>query len=305
MNPSILIVEDDPVTTAMLRSMLVARGYKVTATETAEDALLILTREPIPLIILDLLLPGMSGLDFCRILRGRPGGQWYYILVGTANYTHESLTEILRAGASDYMGKPYDPNVFDIRMTVAEENVRQIADRKNLHSQLEYMAKHDPLTGLLNRSGVDDALKKALKAVKQGDTASLLYLDLDHFKSINDNLGHAVGDEVLIKVAQMLQANTRQQDRVFRFGGDEFVVILHYACLDECIRVAERLKNAAATLIEHQKLDKYSLGASIGLTRIEEGDTVTEVLARADVACYAAKQAGRNQVKIYSQSLEG
>ncbi len=297
----VLVVEDDRPTRMLLQRIIHARGHEVTGCESAEAALEILEKEFFPLITLDIQLPGMSGLELSRLLRSRPMGSYYYILVGTGNNRPEDLREILDAGADDYIGKPYHPALLDVRLTVAEAAVQEVARRKRLEDELKFLARHDPLTGLFNRSQLAPALTSALEIAKDGRHGAVLYLDLDNFKIINDTLGHETGDQLLEKVADALRSLTREGDMLVRFGGDEFVIILPDCPLKEAKEVAERLLETIEGIVFIAQGRTIRVGTSIGLAPVDGQMAVSELMAAADAACYAAKARGRNRVEIYHE----
>lgn len=297
----VLVVEDDRPTRMLLQRIIHARGHEVTGCESAEAALEILEKEFFPLITLDIQLPGMSGLELSRLLRSRPMGSYYYILVGTGNNRPEDLREILGAGADDYIGKPYHPALLDVRLTVAEAAVQEIARRKQLEDELKFLARHDPLTGLFNRSQLAPALTAAVEIAKEGRHGAVLYLDLDNFKIINDTLGHETGDQLLEKVADALRSLTREGDMLVRFGGDEFVIILPDCPLQEAKAVAERLLELIEGIVFIAQGRTIRVGTSIGLAPVDGQMAISELMAAADAACYAAKARGRNRVEIHHE----
>lgn len=295
----VLVVEDDRPTRMLLERIIHARGHEVVGCESAEVALERLEKEFFPLITLDIQLPGMSGLELSRLLRSRPLGRHCYILVGTGNNRPEDLREILEAGADDYIGKPYNPGLLDVRLTVAEAAVKEIARRKQLEDELKFLARHDPLTRLFNRSQLDPAVAAAIKTAREGRPGVVLYLDLDNFKIINDTLGHDAGDTLLLQVASTLKGLVREGDLLVRFGGDEFVIILPDCSMDAAVRLAESLIEKIEEIVFVGEGRTFHVGASIGAALIDGNQEITEVMGCADAACYAAKAHGRNRVEIH------
>jgi diguanylate cyclase (GGDEF) domain len=298
----VLIVEDDPVTRALLDRHLRKRGHTTVLCDSAEVALARLLERFYPLILLDVQLPGMSGMDLCRHLRAQPDGDQYYILVGTGNDTPEDLRDILDAGASDYVAKPYNPEYLNVRLTVAETQVKEIAARKRLERELKFLATRDPLTKLLNRSQLEPALNAALQAAREGRSAAVLYIDLDNFKVVNDTLGHDAGDRLLTVLSGLLKTVTRPHDELVRFGGDEFVIILTDASVEQAMAVADRLREKVD---DYRFVDSgmtFRVGASIGVAPVNPMLTPAEILVAADSACYAAKAHGRNRVELHDEA---
>ena len=160
-------------------------------------------------------------------------------------------------------------------------------------TELRRLANLDPLTGIGNRRALQRELKESLEArIRYGCTASLLVIDLDHFKSINDAVGHVEGDRVLCKVVKLLQHRIRQTDRVFRFGGEEFIVLAPHTSLSNAAKMAEHLRENVSNLNVH---GRCSVTVSIGVVELGKNETVEQWLARGDRALYCAKEGGRNQ----------
>jgi len=294
------VVEDDRPTRMLLERIIHARGHEVVGCESAEAALERLKDEFFPLITLDIQLPGMSGLELARLLRSRPETNHCYILVGTGNNRPEDLREILEAGADDYIGKPYNPGLLDVRLTVAEASVKEIARRKQLEADLKFLAQHDPLTRLFNRSQLDPAMAAAIQAAREGRQGVVLYLDLDNFKIINDTLGHDAGDKLLLQIAATLKSLVREDDFLVRFGGDEFVLVLPDCSMENAVHLAKSLIAKIEDIVFVAEGRSFHVGASIGAALIDGAKAGGEVMGCADAACYAAKAHGRNRVEVHS-----
>ncbi len=297
----VLVVEDDRPTRMLLERIIHARGHEVVGCQSAEAALEHLEKEHFPLITLDIQLPGMSGLELCRLLRSRPEGGYYYILVATGNSRPEDLREILDAGADDYIGKPYNPGLLDVRLTVAEAAVKDIARRKHLEEELTFLARHDPLTELNNRTQLEPALEAAIEKAKEGKPGAILYLDLDNFKIVNDTLGHDAGDKLLLQVAAMLKNLASRGDVLVRFGGDEFVLILPGRDMKEAVKLGESIVTGVDDIVFTEQGRTFRVGASVGVAVIDGQREPGEVMACADAACYAAKARGRSRVEVYKE----
>jgi diguanylate cyclase (GGDEF)-like protein/PAS domain S-box-containing protein len=169
-----------------------------------------------------------------------------------------------------------------------------ITHLKEIEARLEHAATHDPLTGLANRTSFSAAMLTAAETLP----SCLMFIDLDQFKPVNDALGHAAGDSVLVAVAQQIRSVVRNTDFTARIGGDEFVVLLRNCELDNARRLAESVVAAVASITVTLAGRSHRLGASIGLVRLNEGADVDAVLALADAACYSAKRAGRGRIVV-------
>jgi diguanylate cyclase (GGDEF)-like protein len=287
----VLLVEDDVSIRSLVEEVLSQRGHTVAAFGDAEEAWKASQRESFPLNVLDWMLPGMDGLELCRRLRSLPDGDTRVVLCLTARTDPVDLSEVLRAGANDYLAKPFDIVALETRLAIAESQVAQLAERKRLEEALAHRALHDPLTGLANRVLLFDRLAHALRAVqRERQPLALLVLDLDGFKQVNDTFGHQVGDRVLQRVAAELKGALRAVDTVARLGGDEFAVVLPGADSKGASQVAEKLLQALAKA-GHQGTFSFALGASIGIAIApEHGREADTLLQHADTAMYAAKR---------------
>ena len=303
----VLIVEDDPVASMVLGRILTDRGYEVTACTSAIDAMKVLKEAFYPLIFLDLLLPGgLDGFSFCRWIRDQPDGDRHLILIGTGSDRSDDLQRILEAGADDYIIKPYLVGVLEVRLAIAQKRVKNIETRKTLEAnlreereRLRYLATHDPLTKLANRAVFMESLKSSVQATRKGSCSTLLYLDLDNFKVINDSLGHAAGDKVLTEIATILKKSVRSQDLPFRLGGDEFAILLRGLKLPEAKAIAERIRSRIEEFVYSDSGKIFTVGTSIGIAAIEGTDSEKDIMAFADSACYSAKVHGQNRIEIY------
>lgn len=302
----VLIVEDDPVASLVLSRILTGRGYDVTACVSAEEAMKVCQETVFPLLFLDLFLPDMDGFSFCQWIRRQPGGDKPLILVCTASDRAADLQKILEVGADDYIVKPYQTDMLEVRLTIARQRVKNKEVRKRLEENLEqerehlkYLATHDPLTKLLNRAAFLEMLENSVQSARNGESSALIYVDLDNFKLINDSLGHTAGDKVLVEVAALLQDDVRSQDVPGRFGGDEFGVLLQDVRLSEAESIAERIRSKMEELQYSDSGKAVVVGSSIGLAIIDGTVPAEVVITCADSACYSAKVHGRNRVEVY------
>lgn len=177
------------------------------------------------------------------------------------------------------------------------------ADRmRHQHRQLEHLATKDPLTGAGNRRALEEKLMEMMTHQRRNQDipASLILMDLDKFKDVNDNFGHAVGDEILVEFVQMVEDRVRTSDTVFRFGGEEFVVIAENTQLKDATNLAEKLRSE---VIENPVLAKYNVTISVGTAQFDKYETAFEWLGRADKAMYQAKDAGRNTCCVAKSPL--
>ncbi len=181
--------------------------------------------------------------------------------------------------------------------------VADISERKAMLQHLKDMAEHDGLTGLYNRTFFQDELERVVERAKRdpGQCAALLYIDLDNFKYVNDTLGHAAGDRLLLEISSILHRRLRKTDMLARLGGDEFAVLLYNARHDIAARAAEALRLRLAEYAFRERGEAVDIGCSIGVTLVNvETKSAEEALSQADLACYLAKRSGRNRVHIFN-----
>jgi diguanylate cyclase (GGDEF)-like protein len=307
----VLIIEDDPVTRLILCRLLRDRGHEVTPCTTAEEAIEACRATFYPLLFLDLFLPGMDGFSFCRWIRQQPEGKLHLILVGTASDRKEDLRKILDAGADDYIIKPYQADTFEVRLAIAQQRVKNIEIRRTLEAnlrqeqeRLQFLATHDPLTHLPNRTTLAEKLADSVRASRGSPPSALIYIDLDNFKLINDSLGHVAGDKVLVEVAAVLRNSIRRDDVPSRIGGDEFGILLHDTSVSGAKATAERILSKMQEFTFSNSNKAFLLGASLGIAMIDGSAEAEEVMAFADSACYSAKVRGRGRVEVYNAGDE-
>jgi diguanylate cyclase (GGDEF)-like protein len=300
----VLVVEDDAVTRQILLRILTDRDYQVSAFGTAEEAMRACEEKIYPLLFLDLVLPGADGFAFCRWLRALPGGDRSLVLVGTASEHPDDLRKILEAGADDYIRKPYRRDLLDIRLTIAEERIKQLEAKRlleeSLHQEqerLRYLAVHDPLTRIRNRATLAETMDRIVDEARNGVPGALIYIDLDDFKSVNDSFGHAAGDELLITVASVLTRTVRSGDILFRLGGDEFCILMQAVHLSEVKLIAERIRVNIAIALRSSNGNPCAVAASIGIATIDGKLLGDRVMRLADAAVYRAKAAGGDRIQ--------
>ena len=178
---------------------------------------------------------------------------------------------------------------------------RDVTKERRLKRALSFQASHDALTGLINRREFDNRLQLALQSARDGEgTHALLYVDLDQFKVVNDTCGHSAGDRLLRDVTALLQLHVRAADLIARLGGDEFGILVQHCSMEQALRIADQIRQAVRDYRFTWEQNTASIGASIGLVEINgDSESVANLMSAADIACYAAKDAGRNRVHVY------
>ena len=303
----ILIVEDEATTRAVLSQMLSGRGHRIIECTSAEQAIEQYRHSFFPLVILDLGLPGMSGFEFCRWLRRQPDGDRPFILAGTASQEAKDLRDILEAGADDYLTKPYLADLLNVRLAIAERNLKVRAGHRNLEEELRqererlsYLASRDGLTKLHNRAQFSSAVETAVAAAQDGGPCGgVLHVDLDHFRLVNNAAGHPAGDRLLVQLAYLLRNAVRPDDMIARSGDDSFAILQRNVSAAEARLTAERIRNHVTDLRFCDTGKNFAITVSSGVATFNGESTANHVMDAADAACYAAKARGRNRVELY------
>ena len=291
----ILIAEDDPVFRKILKSWLESWGYRVTVAEDGEQAWDILQQPSQPeLLILDWVMPKLDGAEICHRIRERERTPYPYILLVTAKDDTEDVVAGLESGADDYLTKPFERNELRARLRVGKRILSLQDNLIRAREELRFQATHDVLTGIWNRAALLDLLRREIeRGGRTQSSTGLLMLDLDHFKRVNDTLGHQAGDLVLQEVARRITRVIRSYDFLGRHGGEEFLVILPGCDRTQAEQSAERIRLAVGQEPIVADNLRILVTVSIGVTAAYHSSE-REILAIADTALYQAKHAGRN-----------
>ncbi len=267
-----LIVEDDEDQRLLLKRILQSRGHEVVACGAAEEGLSAYQRDLFPLVILDVMLPGMNGMELCREMRLVPESNQTVILFATGVNGREGLEEALSAGADDYITKPLNGDLLHVRLTIAERQVRALQRQKQRELDLMRDALRDAVTDLPNRQLFFERLDRAARRHAREDGAfSVLYVDLDGFRKINEQNGRKAGDHVLREVGQRLEPCVRPVDTVARMQEDEFILLLDGVNnTSEPVRLAHRIHEALSAPIHIENQELFS-SASIGIALSQTG----------------------------------
>jgi two-component system cell cycle response regulator len=296
----VLVVDDSAVSRKLLEHALESEPYTVHFAKDGEEALRVFDKHAPRLIITDWILPDISGPELCQKIRAN-AKNYTYIVILTSNSDKQYLVEGLGAGADDYLTKPFDRQELQARLGVGRRTVdlhREIAEKNKL---LEELALTDHLTGLPNRRAVEEFAERQLRgAIRHKFSLWVMLPDLDRFKNVNDDFGHAAGDEVLQRFAGILKANTRAADICGRLGGDEFMLVVSHVNDEDILRTAERLREEFACEKFKFNGKNVHVTASFGIAGFQGmgAPGLRQLLDKADRALYGAKQAGRNQVKV-------
>jgi two-component system, cell cycle response regulator len=301
----VLIAEDDPVSRRALEAILLKWGYEVVTCSDGSEAWQVLQSPESPqLAILDWMMPGMDGAEICREVRRRQKVPYVYLVMLTARGQREDVLLGLEAGADDYLIKPFDSLELKGRLRSGRRILDLQTELISAQESLRFQATHDPLTGLWNRSGILSILDRELaRAGRVGSNLSVIMVDLDHFKNINDTLGHLAGDMVLQETARRMRNSLRSYDEIGRYGGEEFLIVAPGSTSADAAKLGERL---CGTICENPVVTgadrTIKVFASMGVAANNSCPDVDadRLLRIADVALYRAKQRGRNCVETAS-----
>lgn len=291
---SLLVVEDEAPTREILHYLLTRAGYNVWMAENGRVALELLMHKPCDMIVCDVMMPEMDGFTLRELVRGNPRTREIPFIFLTARSQSTDQIRGLESGVEDYITKPFEPAVLKAR-------VEAVLRRRAAYAR---SSCSDPLTRLLNRHALEQEIRKSLERVQRyGEIGSMLFLDIDNFKKINDTYGHAMGDRVLVRFAEMIQAHSRQIDIAGRYGGEEFVLYLPQTDLDGARAVTQRMMESFRTAdFEAEGLSKtFSAGVSLAPAH---GTDFSLLCARADHAMYQAKNTGKARLVVWSEDLE-
>lgn len=294
-----LVADDERLSREHLSRALSGWGYDVITTGEGGKALAMLLSADAPrLALVDWEMPGLSGIEVCRLLRGRTEAPYVYVVLCTGREGQRHLIDGLAAGADDYVRKPFDLSELEVRVRAGRRVVLLQDQLLEAQSELERRALHDSLTGIKNRGAIVDVLGRELsRSRRTRRPVSVVLSDVDHFKRVNDTQGHPAGDAVLCEFVARAKREVRAHDDLGRWGGEEFLLVLTECPTDEAVRVAERLRGA----LEQSPVDvgtaRVRVTASFGVAGTDQGHAdLNALVSAADAALYAAKASGRNRV---------
>lgn len=309
----ILVADDDESLRSVLKQVLSMDGYEVTLTASGEEALAAFKKEPCSLIITDIRMGNISGIQLLQeVKRLRPDTQ---VIIITSNATLDTAITAIQAGAYDYITKPFDDialissvagrAVEKIRLIEENKSLLEKLKRKNeelefVNMTLKELTIRDGLTGLYNHRHFQETLaQEILRSKRHAKIFSLVFLDVDYFKQYNDTHGHLHGDAILVALSKLLISGIRKSDLAVRYGGEEFVLLLPETSKENAFSLAGtiREKIAAHPFPGRDTQPQGMLTVSMGIATFpEDGSDSSTLLHRADEALYQAKDGGRNRV---------
>ncbi|RKY30536.1 MAG: hypothetical protein DRP74_06855 [Candidatus Omnitrophota bacterium] len=290
---NVLVVDRDKVVRNLLKEELGRSGYKVWATSELQEALKLVREVPFGIILTDLKLPGINGVELVKKFKEAHTDTSVIVIV--PYYSLKLAVEVMaKGGVFDYVTKPF--NIEEVKLVLRRVVDRQYllrqAGQKELYQELSIM---DGLTGVYNRRYLDEVLRRELgRARRYNQILSVIMVDLDDFKKYNDTQGHVAGDELLKKLSLLLVEAVRSADVIFRYGGEEFFVLLPQTLKQGAVDVAKRLLNLAR--------QNLPVTLSLGLAAFpEDAQEMEDLIKRADSALYQAKSQGKDRICLWGE----
>ena len=308
----VLIADDDPTSRLLLKAMVSKLGHECVVAEDGWSAWDVLASGGIDVLLTDWMMPGVDGPELCRRLRNEVGGGYIYIVLTTGLVHPEDVLEGMSAGADDYLTKPVDKFAVQTRLVAAERVTELHGQLAHAQAQLERanlelleQSLTDQLTGLGNRRRMDEDLDRVhARARRLGRTYAVAIFDIDYFKRYNDHYGHVAGDGALRDVASCIELIVRAGECAYRYGGEEFLVLMPDCGLGDVVSTAaDRIRRSvvhAAIPHEARPSEPQLVTVSGGVSCWMPGSRLSarEVLEEADQALYEAKTAGRNRIAV-------
>ncbi len=292
---SILVVDDNDAIRRSMHKFLEIAKYNVSSFESAEEAIEFLDSNYVDVIITDIMMPGMDGLELTDIIKNKYDTD---VIVMTGYSSDYSYEEAISKGASDIVFKPVRFEELLLRLKRVLKERKLTKERVVMLEELNKLAITDGLTQLFNARYFYDQLELEVDRYNRySRSLSLLLLDLDHFKLYNDTYGHLEGDKVLVRIGQIILSCLRKMDTAYRYGGEEVTVILPETSCSEAEVVANRIR----TSMENENFspnngESITITISIGATEYIKGEIISSLVERADKAMYMSKDKGRNNV---------
>jgi len=303
---TVLLAEDSPVYRRLITAHLQEWGFNFECASDGQEAWELLIREDAPrLALLDWVLPTVDGVELCRRLRARHESDSYtYSILLTAKSRQQEMLEAMEAGADDFLAKPFDPLELKARLLVGKRIVDLQQKLVSANSALQFAANHDFLTQVWNRAAIYAFLQRELARSRRDLTPlGIILVDVDHFKKVNDELGHESGDRVLQEIAKCFSSSLREYDGVGRYGGEEFLLVLPDCDLKTTVNRANVIRNLISSKPIETCLGETVVTVSMGAAVAEPAESTETSLRIIDAALYQAKRNGRNRVEAFAPPI--
>lgn len=299
---TILIADDDRVTREYVGGLLRGSGYQIEIHEDGKTLLDRVGKGGVDLVLLDVMMPGLSGIDVCRLVKAMVGEDFLPIMLVTAKGDPDSRVEGLRIGADDYISKPFDERELLARVQNMLRLKRMHDEVNDARARLERLAVRDELTGLYNYRYLHTRLQEEFKRAERfRDPLACAMIDLDHFKAFNERFGHSLGDLALQETAKRLRGSVREIDVVARYGGEEFLLVLPSTHFGGALTVADRVWRTIGATPYRLAGKEYRITVSVGVALYPSRDVKTkdELVKAADRALFQAKDDGRDRICVF------
>jgi diguanylate cyclase (GGDEF)-like protein len=307
----VLVADDDPVTRRILQLSLQRLGHDCVLAKDGNEAWATFQADAIDVVISDWTMPGIDGIELCKLVREGGKAAYTYFILLTANDDKQHFLAGMQSGADDYLKKPPDPDELQVRMISAtritalhRQLSQQNAELERLNRALFDQGRTDSLTRVGNRLRMQEDLAQMWNRAKRSPAHGfcVALVDIDYFKRYNDTCGHQAGDEVLRNIASTLVNQARAGDAIYRYGGEEFLVMLPEPNLDNATRAMRRLHAGIEELqIAHPGINDPYVTISVGIAKFADEKTLDQLIKESDVALYVAKSRGRNRVITYDE----
>jgi diguanylate cyclase (GGDEF)-like protein len=294
---NVLIVDDDLSVRNTMDEYIANAGFSTLAASSAEEALELIEKNNFAVVITDIRLPGLGGLELTKVIKQKNGSDVIVVTGYSDDYSYE---EAINIGASDFVIKPVRLEELLLRLRRVLKERQLSTERTRMMQKLQKLATTDGLTKLYNSRSFYSQLELEVDRYNRyKHPLSLLLLDIDNFKEFNDNFGHLEGDKVLVRFSQIIKSCLRTNDSAYRYGGEEFTVILPETNGDEAKTVAQRIRSSLETEKFMPIPDKNAkITISIGVTQYFPKEELSAFIRRADKAMYLSKKNGRNRVSV-------
>jgi two-component system cell cycle response regulator len=300
-----LVVDDSAIYRKLIGDHLRSWNFGVTLATTGSEAWQILEQPNSPkLVLLDWVLPDLDGIELCqRIRQAGSCGHYVYVILLTSKEGRQNMLDAMQAGADDYLVKPFNELELKARLLVGKRILDLQEELVSARETMRHAATHDNLTGLMNRGEIVEMLERELeRSRRERHPVGVILGDIDHFKNVNDTLGHLFGDEALREIGRRLRAQLRVYDGVGRYGGEEFLMILPNCDLPNAVLRANELRESIGSTpvlcAGEERLITMSMGVAV--SECEGKNEVEVLLNHADAGLYAAKEKGRNRVEHFT-----
>src|ERR1700722_19008016 len=300
----VLVVDDSAVYRKLIGDHLRTWDFEVTLAECGADGWTILQQADSPkLVLLDWVLPDLDGIELCKLIRHAGStGPYVYVILLTGKDTRQNMLDAMQAGADDYVVKPFDELELKARLLVGKRILDLQEELVAARESMRHAATHDSLTGLMNRGEILCMLERELERGRREKKPTGVVLGvIDHFKSVNDTLGHLFGDEALREIGRRLRAQLRVYDGVGRYGGEDFLMGLPRCAMWDALMRANELREIIANTPVLCSGVERAITMSMGVTVSEctGKDEVEALLNQADASLYLAKEKGRNRIEHF------